>query len=488
MSEEIFYKSATELSSMLDAGEITSVEITRAVINRTKNIDDKINAFISFDEKKTLDEAAASDARRRSGNKLSDLDGIPVGIKDIISEKGQPLTCASKMLSGYISPYDATVISRMRDAGCVLWGRLNMDEFAMGSSNETSYFGNVANPWNLDCVPGGSSGGSVAALAAGETILALGTDTGGSIRQPASLCGVVGLKPSYGAVSRYGAVAFASSLDQIGPLGRCVEDVASLFQIISGHDEKDSSSYPFEKPNYCEELHNFKSIRKIGIPKEYFGEGLSSDVRTAVEQAIKFYQSQGHEIVDVSLPLTEYAIPVYYIVATAEASSNLARFDGIRYGHRSSDATNAIDIFSKSRGEGFGREVKRRIMLGTFVLSSENFESYYLRAQKIRTLIRNDFLRAFNDVDAIITPVSPTTAFKSNEKITDTLQMYLADIYTVSANLAGLCGLSLPCGFSQEGLPIGMQIIGKPFHEHEIMALGYEFECAHDFKDRHPKL
>ena len=318
MVKELFYKTASELERMLDSREITSVELTKSVIGRTKSIDDKINAFISYDEEKTLKEAEESDKRRKNGQKLSNLDGIPVGIKDIISERGQPLTCASKILEGYISPYDATVIERMRSSGCVLWGRLNMDEFAMGSSNETSHFGNVANPWDISCVPGGSSGGSVAAVASGETILALGTDTGGSIRQPASLTGVVGLKPTYGAVSRYGAVAFASSLDQIGPFGRSIEDVASLFQIISGHDERDFTSYPFEKPDYLDELNNFSLVKKIGVPKEYFGEGLDDDVRDAIDDALKFYEEQGHEIKEISLSLTEYAIPVYYVVATAE--------------------------------------------------------------------------------------------------------------------------------------------------------------------------
>ena len=488
MVKELFYKTASELEKMLDSREITSVELTKSVIERTKSIDDKINAFISYDEEKTLKEAEESDKRRKNGQKLSNLDGIPVGIKDIISERGQPLTCASKILEGYISPYDATVIERMHSAGCVLWGRLNMDEFAMGSSNETSHFGKVANPWDISCVPGGSSGGSVAAVASGETILALGTDTGGSIRQPASLTGVVGLKPTYGAVSRYGAVAFASSLDQIGPFGRSIEDVASLFQIISGHDERDFTSYPFEKPNYLDELNNFSSVKKIGVPKEYFGDGLDDDVRDAIDDALKFYEGHGHEIKEISLSLTEYAIPVYYVVATAEASSNLARFDGIRYRYRSPSATNAVDIFFKSRGEGFGSEVKRRIILGTFILGSENFESYYLRAQKVRTLIRDDFLKAFEDVDAIITPVSPTVAFKFGENLTDPLKMYLSDIYTVSASLAGICGLSVPCAMSKSGLPIGMQILGRPFCEHQILSLSYEFERAHNLKDLHPNI
>ncbi|MDR3144599.1 MAG: Asp-tRNA(Asn)/Glu-tRNA(Gln) amidotransferase subunit GatA [Puniceicoccales bacterium] len=488
MDGEIFYGSAAELERLLDSGELTSQELTEAVIARTKLVDKKLNAFIHFDEEKTMREAIASDRRRKSGRKMSALDGIPIGIKDLIAERGQPMTCGSKILSGYVSPYDATVVERMRESGCVLWGRLNMDEFAMGSSNENSHFGNVANPWDISRVPGGSSGGSAAAVAAGEAILALGSDTGGSVRQPAAFCGIVGLKPSYGAVSRYGLVAFASSLDQVGQFGRTVADVASLFQIISGHDERDSSSYPFEKRDYGAELSNHSRVKRIGIPKECFGDGLDEEIRRAIEAAIDFYGSGGHEIVEVSLPTIEYAIPVYYVIATAEASANLARFDGIRYGYRSAAAQNAIDIYFKTRGEGFGAEVKRRIMLGTYVLSSENFESCYLRAQKVRTMIRGDFMRVFTDVDAMITPVTPSAAFKIGEKIADPMRMYLSDIYTISVNLAGACGLSLPCGFSKTGLPIGMQIIGRPFHEHEILALANEFELAHDFRGMHPDI
>ncbi|MDR1173256.1 MAG: Asp-tRNA(Asn)/Glu-tRNA(Gln) amidotransferase subunit GatA [Puniceicoccales bacterium] len=488
MDSEIFYQSASALDNLLDSGKLTSVELTKAVIERTRSIDGKLHAFISFDEEKTLDEAAQSDMRRKAGKKLSNLDGIPVGIKDLISERGQPLTCGSKILGGYVSPYDATVIERMRNAGCVLWGRLNMDEFAMGSSTENSYYGKVANPWDISRVPGGSSGGSAAAVAAGETILALGSDTGGSIRQPAAFCGIVGLKPTYGAVSRYGIVAFASSLDQIGPMGRSIEDVATLFHVISGHDDKDSSSYPVDKTNHNVKSIKDKRIKTIGISSEYFGEGLDPEIRRAIEDAVDFYKNAGHRVKEVSLAMTEYTIAGYYVIAIAEASSNLARFDGVRYGYRSESAKDAVDLYHKTRGEGFGSEVKRRIMLGTYVLSNENFESYYLRAQKVRTLIRNDFMEAFKNVDLLITPVTPSPAFKIGEKSADPLQMYLGDIYTISINLAGLCALSLPCGFSSNGLPIGLQIIGKPFHEHEILSLGYEFEQAHDFKNRHPSI
>lgn len=486
MSNEIFYKSAYELSNMLAKGEISSVELTKAIIERTKSIDNVIGAFLSYDEEKTLKEAEKSDLRRRSGNILSNLDGIPIGIKDLIAERGQRLTCASKILENFTSPYDATVIEHLRSAGCVMWGRLNMDEFAMGASNENSAYKSVSNPWNIKCVSGGSSGGSAAAVASGETILSLGSDTGGSIRQPSAFCGVCGLKPSYGAVSRYGLVAFASSLDQIGPIGRSVSDIALLFQIIAGVDRRDSSSFAFEKPNYLQELSRSNNCKKIGVPVEYFKNGLDNEIRKSIEAAIEFYRLNGYEIVEVSLPMSKYAIPVYYVIATAEASSNLARFDGIRYGYRSKEATNAIDIYFKTRDEGFGEEVKRRIILGTYVLSSENFDSYYRRAQKVRTLIRNDFMRVFENVDAIITPVTPTVAFEKGKKNFDPLEMYLCDIYTASANLAGICGLSLPCGFSSSKLPIGMQILGKPFKEHEILSLAYKFEQAHDFKDMHP--
>ncbi|MDR2779366.1 MAG: Asp-tRNA(Asn)/Glu-tRNA(Gln) amidotransferase subunit GatA [Puniceicoccales bacterium] len=486
MDSRVFYKSALELEKLLDSGKLTSVELAKILIERTKSVENQLNAFISFDEEKTINEAMQSDGRRKAGKKLSNLDGIPVGIKDLIAEQGQPLTCGSKILQGYVSPYDATVIKRMRNVGCVLWGRLNMDEFAMGSSNENSYYGKVSNPWDVSRVPGGSSGGSAAAVASGETILALGSDTGGSIRQPASFCGIVGLKPSYGSVSRYGVVAFASSLDQVGPMGRSVGDVAALFHIISGHDGRDSSSYPIDKTNHTLESIANKTAKVIGIPSEYFGEGLDSGIRQAIENAIKFYEKAGHRIQKVSLATTEYTMAVYYVVAAAEASSNLARFDGIRYGYRSENVRDAIDIYYKTRGEGFGSEVKRRIMLGTYVLSNENFESHYLRAQKVRTLIRNDFMRVFEKVDMLITPVTPSTAFKIGEKSANPLQMYLSDIYTISANLAGLCALSLPCGLSHNGLPIGLHLIGKPFHEHEILSLGYEFEHAHDFKDMHP--
>ncbi|MBL4575259.1 MAG: Asp-tRNA(Asn)/Glu-tRNA(Gln) amidotransferase subunit GatA, partial [Opitutaceae bacterium] len=402
--------------------------------------------------------------------------------------KGQPLTCGSKMLENFVSPYDATSIANLKSAGGTLLCRLNMDEFAMGSSTENSSYFVTSNPWDLDCIPGGSSGGSAAAVAAGESILTLGTDTGGSIRQPASLCGVVGMKPTYGLVSRYGLVAFASSLDQVGPLGRSVEDVALLLSAIAGHDPKDSTSFKVEIPDYRSELEQKKGPWKLGIPKEYFGEGLDPEVRASIERAIEYYRAIGCEIKEVSLPHTDYAVSVYYILATAEASFNLARFDGIRYGKRSETATNAIDIYSKSRAEGFGEEVKRRVILGTYVLSSGYYDAYYLRAQKVRTLIRNDFLKVYEEVDALLTPTAPTVAFKKGERSSDPLEMYLSDIYTISTNLAGVPGISVPCGLSSDGLPIGLQIIGKPFQESDLLAIAHSFEKAHDFSAAHPSL
>lgn len=477
----------SQLIEKLEKSEITSVELTQAYIDRIEAIDDKVNAFIHLDKEDALAQAAASDKRRQQGQSLGELDGIPVGFKDVIAVDGQPLTCASKILKPFVSPYDATVTCKLKQAGAIVFGRLNMDEFAMGSSTENSSVKITKNPWNLDCIPGGSSGGSAAAVSAGMAPLTLGSDTGGSIRQPASLCGVVGLKPTYGLVSRYGLAAYASSLDQIGPFGRTVEDVARLLQPIVGKDELDSTSYPAQIPNYREGLDK-KGPFKLGVPKEYFGEGLDPEVKKSVEDAIAFYKAQGHEIVEISLPNTELAIPVYYIIATAEASSNLARYDGVRYGHRSADAKDAIDLYFKSRAEGFGSEVKRRIILGTYVLSSGYYDAYYLKAQKMRTLIRNDFMEAFKQVDAIIGPTSPTPAFKVGEKTDDPIAMYLADIYTICVNLAGLPGISVPCGFSEGGLPIGMQLIGKPYEEADLLAIAHQFDSAHKLGEKTPNL
>jgi aspartyl-tRNA(Asn)/glutamyl-tRNA(Gln) amidotransferase subunit A len=485
---ELLYATVSELSEMLSSKKITSVELMKAYLNRIKTVDPKVEAFLSYNEADALAQAKASDERRASGKTLGPLDGIPVGIKDVIAVKDQSLTCASKILEPYVSPYDATVIARLRAQGAIIFGRLNMDEFAMGSSTENSAFKVTKNPWDVSRIPGGSSGGSAAALAAGELPLALGSDTGGSIRQPAALCGVVGLKPTYGLVSRYGLAAYASSLDQIGPFGRTVEDVAILLQTLAGHDsEYDSTSYPAKIPDYRASLKN-RGPFKLGVPREYFGEGLDPEVKTGVMAAIDFYKKQGHEICEVSLPHTGLAIPVYYIIATAEASSNLARYDGVRYGHRSEKATDALDLYYKTRAEGFGAEVKRRIILGTYVLSSGYYDAYYLKAQKVRTLIRNDFMDAFRKVDAIIGPTSPTAAFKVGEKTDDPISMYLADIYTICVNLAGLPGISIPCGFTKSNLPVGLQLIGQPYQEDRLLAIANKFDEAHKFGLKQPTL
>ena len=487
MSAELYFKPIAELTALLDAKTVSSVELTQAVVARTRAVESKVHAFNSCDETDALAQAAASDARRAAGQARGPLDGIPVGLKDVIAVAGQPLTASSKMLANFISPYDATVTQRLKQAGAVLWGRLNLDEFAMGSSTENSAFGASHNPWDLTRVPGGSSGGSAAALAAGEASLTLGSDTGGSIRQPAALCGVVGLKPSYGLISRYGLIAFASSLDQIGPFTRTVEDAAIALGAIAGHDARDSTSFKADVPDYRAALRERRGPWRLGIPKEYFGEGLDPDVAAAVERAIAFYRDQGCAIKEVSLPHTAYCLDTYYIIATAEASSNLARYDGVRYGHRSPAAADAVDLYFKSRAEGFGAEVKRHIILGTYVLSSGYYDAYYLRAQKVRTLIRRDFLEAYREVDALLTPTSPIPAFKLGEK-SDPLAMYLCDIYTIGVNLAGLPAISVPCGFTPGGLPVGLQLIGQPFQESNLLAIAHAYDRAHEWGARHPSL
>jgi len=486
---DLYFKTISELAALLAAGQTTSVAITQAVIDRTAAVDGQVRAFLSSDADDALAQAQASDQRRAAGTILGPLDGIPIGIKDTLAVKDQPLRCASKMLQNYVSPFDATCIVKLREAGAVIWGRLNMDEFAMGSSTENSAYHTTCNPWDLDTIPGGSSGGSAAAMAAGEAIATLGTDTGGSIRQPAALCGVVGMKPTYGLISRYGLVAFASSLDQVGPFARTVEDAALLLQAMLGKDPLDSTSIaPQGDTNYAAALKEKKGPWKLGVPREFFAEGIDPEVKANIEQAIDWYKSQGCEIVDISLPHSELAVPVYYIVATAEASSNLARFDGVRYSHRSEEAKDALSLFTKSRGEGFGDEVKRRIILGTYVLSSGYYDAYYLRAQKVRRLILGDFESAFEQVDAILTPTSPTPAFKRGERADDPLAMYLSDIYTISVNLAGLPAISVPSGFTESGLPIGLQVIGKAFGEAEMFAVANAFEKAHDYAQQTPIL
>lgn len=483
-AQTIAFQTAASLADQLAAGDLTAVELLDACLARTAQADPTLHAFNSYDADAARALAKASDERRQQGSSRGPLDGLPVTLKDNIAVMGQPLTCSSRILEHFVSPYSAHVVEQLEQQGVVYWGRLNLDEFAMGSSTENSAFGVTANPWDLERVPGGSSGGCAASVAAGLCPLSLGSDTGGSIRQPAAFCGIVGLKPTYGLVSRYGLVAFASSLDQIGPFARTVEDAALLLQAVAGHDTRDTTSFPVEIPDYRAALREPKPCR-IGIPKEYFGEGLNPEVRAAVEQAQQWYSQNGYTIKEVSLPRTDLAIPVYYILAPAEASSNLARFDGIRYGYRSPNSTNAVDIFTHSRTEGFGDEVKRRILLGTYALSSGYYDAYYKKAQQVRTLIREDFMEAFKEVDVLLTPTTPEVAFPRGAKA-DPLAMYLNDIYTINANLAGLPALSLPCGFNTEGMPIGLQLIGQPFAEADLLPVAHHFEQAHDFWQRRP--
>ena len=485
---DLLDKTAVELLDELNKGEITSLDIAHALISQVDKVDGKVHAFLHRDDESLIIQAKEADHRRSQGKSLGLLDGLPVALKDVISVKDQPLTAASKILEDYISPYDSTVTRKLKEAGALIWGRLNLDEFAMGSSTENSAYGPTRNPWNLEYVPGGSSGGSSAAVAAREVPLSLGSDTGGSIRQPASLCGVVGMKPTYGMVSRYGLAAFASSLDQIGPFSKTVLDAALLLEVISGHDPLDSTSLSSKVPSYANEVKNPGKPATLGLPKEFFAEGMDEEVRNAIEKTIDFYKNQGYKFVDISLPTTELAVPVYYVIATAEASSNLARYDGIRYTKRSNQAVNAVDLYSKSRGEGFGEEVKRRCILGAYGLSSGYYDAFYLKAQKTRTLIREDFNRAFDQVDAILTPTSPTAAFKFGERSEDPISMYLSDIYTISTNLAGLPAISVPCGFTKSKLPIGMQLIGKAFDETNLLKIAHAYDSNHNFGRMSPEL
>lgn len=466
-----------ELRDKLLTKEISSVEATAAMLDRIDSTDTKVNAFITVCRDEALSSATEADRRIASGD-VAPLTGIPVALKDIFLTKGIRTTCASKMLENFIPPYDATSWSRLKDQGAVLLGKLNQDEFAMGSSCEGSAFGPTRNPWDLERIPGGSSGGSAAAIAAQQATATLGTDTGGSIRQPASHCGCVGLKPTYGRVSRYGVIAYASSLDQVGPVTRDVTDAAILLEAVAGYDPMDSTSVNRPVPAYTRSLLSDVKGMKIGLPKEYFRDGLDSDVKVTLEQAVETYRSMGAEFCEISLPHTDYAVAAYYLIATAEASSNLARYDSVRFGHRTQEPGNLIDTYSRSRDEGFGEEVKRRIMLGTYALSSGYYDAYYLKAQKVRTLIMQDFLNAFEDVDIILTPVAPTPAFKIGEKTSDPLQMYLSDIFTIPVNLAGTCGISVPAGVNRDGLPIGLQLIGHPFGEETILRAAYAFEQA----------
>ena len=472
-----------ELQQKLKNKEITIKEIMESYCNRINEKEPEVEAFVttSLDEAKS--KAEKIQEKIENGENLGKYAGIPIGIKDNLCVKGTRTTCSSKMLENFVSPYDATVIEKLKDENIISLGKLNMDEFAMGSSTESSYFKKTKNPWNLNKVPGGSSGGSAAAVSANMVPWALGSDTGGSIRQPASLCGVVGLKPTYGLVSRYGLVAFASSLDQIGPITKDVRDSAMLLNLIAGHDEKDTTSEDIEKKDYTKALKNDVKGLKIGVPKEFFGEGINDEVKKELTKAIETYKELGAEVEEFSLDVAKYALATYYIIACAEASSNLGRFDGIRYGYRTPNYSNLKEIYKKSRSEGFGAEVKRRIILGTYVLSSGYYDAYYKKAQQVRTLVSNEFSKAFEKYDVILTPTSPVTAFDIGEKSNNPLEMYLADICTVSVNIAGVPAISIPCGVDSNGLPIGMQLIGNKFEEEKILNAAYTFEQKVKFRE-----
>jgi aspartyl-tRNA(Asn)/glutamyl-tRNA(Gln) amidotransferase subunit A len=485
MTEALYALSISELSPLLARREISPVEVVEQLLSRIAARDRAINAYITVDEAGALAQAKAAEARLAKGE-AGPLTGVPLAIKDVLVTKGLRTTCASRILENYLPPYDATVCARLREQGAVFLGKVNMDEFAMGSSTENSAFGPSHNPWNRDCITGGSSGGSAAAVAADLCIASLGSDTGGSIRQPASHCGVVGLKPTYGRVSRYGLVAYASSLDQVGPLAKEVRDVALLLNAIAGYDAKDSTSAPVPAPDYLETLgRDLKGLR-VGVPKEYFGEGLDPDVEAAVQGALATLKGLGADLVEVSLPHTEYAVAAYYVIATAEASSNLARYDGVKYGLREPGA-NLLDMYANTRTLGFGEEVRRRIMLGTYALSAGYYDAYYRKASQVRTLIRRDFEAAFQQCAILAAPVAPTPAPRLGAMTADPLTMYLSDIFTISVNLAGIPGISVPCGFSRAGLPIGLQILGPPFGEPEVLQAAHAFEQATDFHQRKPQ-
>ena len=474
-----------ELVEKLDKKELTSKDIVDAYVDRIEEKEDDVKAFITVLKEEAKAEASKIDQKREKGEIASEFAGIPIGIKENMCTKGIKTTCCSKILENYVAPYDATVVERLKNEGIISLGKLNMDEFAMGSSTENSAFQKTYNPWNLSCVPGGSSGGSAAAVAANEVPWALGSDTGGSIRQPASLCGVVGLKPTYGLVSRYGLVAYASSLDQIGPITKDVTDCAMLLNLIAGHDEKDSTSEDKPKVDYLKALKGDVKGLKIAVPKEFFGEGINEEVKEKLQEAIATYKKLGAVVEEVSLDIAKYALATYYIVACAEASSNLGRFDGIRYGYRTKNYKDLKELFRNSRSEGFGPEVKRRIILGTYVLSSGYYDAYYKKAQQVRTLVKNEFDRVLEEYDVILTPTSPTTAFKVGEKTDNPLEMYLADICTVSINVAGLPAISIPCGIDKKGLPVGMQLIGNKFAEETILNFAYTFEKEYKFREKY---
>ncbi|QVL31816.1 Asp-tRNA(Asn)/Glu-tRNA(Gln) amidotransferase subunit GatA [Telmatocola sphagniphila] len=481
-------KTAVELLQMQSRGETTSEAITTAFLNTIQQVDSKIKAFMTVEADKALEQARAVDAKRKSGAPLGAFAGVPIAIKDVLCTKGTRTSCSSKILENFVPPYDATVVTRLREADAVIIGKTNMDEFAMGSSTENSAYFTTRNPWDLDRIPGGSSGGSAACVAACEVPVSLGTDTGGSIRQPAALCGIVGIKPTYGRVSRYGLIAFASSLDQVGPFTHDLMDNALLMEIISGRDPKDSTSIDTPVPKYTQSLNTPIKDLTIGVPKEFFGEGLDSEVEASVKAALKEYEKQGAKLKEVSLPHSKYAVAVYYLVATAEASSNLARFEGMHYGYRTPTKGDLVSTYSKTRGEGFGKEVQRRIMLGTYALSAEARSDYYLKALKVRRLIKNDFDVAFKECDVVIGPTSPCAAFKMGEKTENPLAMYLNDIYTISCNLAGIAGISIPCGFTKNKLPIGLQILAGPFEEEKMFRVARMYEAATDWHLKRAKV
>ncbi len=485
-----------EAHSHLVAGEISAVELTEAVLERILAVDNDVKAYLALTPDEALAQARAADERRAAGTDASSANapllGIPLAIKDVLCTEGIPTTCGSRILENFCPPYDGTAVARLKAAGAIILGKTNTDEFAMGSSTENSAFFTTHNPWDLGRVPGGSSGGSAAAVAAGECLGALGTDTGGSVRQPASLCGIVGLKPTYGRVSRYGLIAFASSLDQVGVLAKDVTDAALLLGAIAGHDPRDSTSMDVPVPRYANELddglqdsNGLRGVR-VGVPEEYFVEGMQPDVSAAVRAAVDALAGMGAQVQEISLPHTDYALSAYYLIAPAEASANLARYDGVRYTIRVEDGGGPNDMYKATRGQGFGPEVKRRIMLGTYALSAGYYDAYYLKAQKVRTLIKSDFDAAFEQVDVIVTPVTPTTAFRIGEKTDDPLQMYLSDVFTLSMNLAGTCGLSLPCGFDADGLPIGLQVMGPAFGEEQVLRVAYAYEQATEWHTRRP--
>jgi aspartyl-tRNA(Asn)/glutamyl-tRNA(Gln) amidotransferase subunit A len=469
----------TELAKGLAAKQFSSVELTQHYLDRIARFDPQINSFITVTQKQALQQAAKADEAIANGN-TSPLNGIPVAQKDIFCTQGVRTSCGSKMLDNFISPYNATVIEKCNDAGLVMLGKVNMDEFAMGSSNESSFYGPVKNPWNTSCVPGGSSGGSAAAVAAGLAPIATGTDTGGSIRQPAALCNLTGLKPTYGRVSRYGMIAFASSLDQAGPMARNAEDAALLLNVMAGFDARDSTSTNLPVPDYTATLNNELKGLKIGLPKEYFGTGLDPRINEAVQTAIKELEKLGATFKEISLPNSELAVPCYYVIAPAEASANLSRFDGVRYGYRCENPKDLQDLYIRTRAEGFGEEVKRRILVGTYALSAGFYDAYFRKAQQIRRLIRNDFVAALNEVDVILGPTTPNPAFKFGEKSADPVSMYLEDIYTIAVNLAGLPGMSMPCGFV-DGKPVGVQLIGRDFDEARLLNIGHRYQQVTDW-------